>query len=100
MLDNKLFDKENKEESFLNMKTCDKQNCLECKEIIHLIVDCEACDEQMARFKETISQCQECLDYFNNHKTILSIVKEKTGRKCCPDNVTTAILDSIKEIHI
>jgi len=100
MLAKNSVDKENEEQMFLNTKTCDKNNCLECKEIIHLIVDCEACDEQMAHFKETISKCQECMDYLNNHKTILDIVKQKTGRKNCPEKIANTILDSIKEIHV
>jgi len=79
---------------------CDEKDCSKCREIIHLIVDCEACEEQMSHFKDSISKCQECMDYLNNHKNLLSIIKEKTGRKCCPEKIANAIIDSIKELHV
>lgn len=69
----------------------------EAKEIIHLIVDCEACEEQMAHFKEFLSECPTCMEYLNNHKNLIEIVKEKVGRKCCPEKIANSIKESIKE---
>ena len=94
------------EQKFTNNSQKEKESGIssrlteEAKEIIHLIVDCEACEEQMSHFKDSISKCQECMDYLNNHKNLLSIIKEKTGRKCCPEKIANAIIDSIKELHV
>ena len=54
----------------------------------------------MAQFKEYISKCPKCMDYFNNHKMLIETIKEKAGRKCCPEKIADSIKNSIKEIHI
>jgi len=77
-----------------------EHECSACIEIIHLVVDCEACEEQMIFFKESISKCKSCMEYLENHTSILSEIKTKIDKKCCPKTLTDSILFSIKELSL
>ncbi len=77
------------------MTNCrEKQKCLE---ILHLILDEEANQEQEEYFKEHIEECWNCFQDYRLEKAIRDLVKTKLDKKPVPLSLIKDIKMEISE---
>ncbi|MFK7900020.1 MAG: hypothetical protein AB8B61_04610 [Cyclobacteriaceae bacterium] len=73
------------------------EDCSKCIEIVNLILDCEANQEQVAFFENNIKGCNKCMTHHDCYQSIVTKLKEKQDKKCCPDAIMSAIKNAIDE---
>lgn len=66
-----------------------------CVEMLQLIVDEQASQEQIAFFKEHVAICKSCLDNYTLDNAIKKALQTKLESKCCPDEVVNRIKAAI-----
>jgi hypothetical protein len=68
-----------------------------CMEVVSLILDGEATDEQIAFFEAKIKCCEKSMGVFNLEKSI----KEALQSRICKKEVSPKVLDILREkLHI
>ena len=75
--------------------SCD---CGQFMGLMQLILDDEASPEQICFFKEHMSDCKGCWDYYNIEKSVIDEIRNKLERKCCPESLKSSILGKIQGI--
>lgn len=74
------------------------QNCDKCYEILKLIVDNQASDEQQKYFSEHAENCLHCLREYNLEREIKQMLRQQSDRQEVPsdliDTIRTAILST------
>ena len=74
------------------------QNCDKCYEILKLIVDNQASDEQHRYFTEQMENCMHCLRAYNLEREIKQMLRQQSDRQEVPsdliDTIRTAILST------
>lgn len=73
-------------------------DCSKFVDLMQLILDDEATNEQICFFKEHMDDCRGCLDYYEDEKNLIDQVRAKLERKCCPESLKSTILGKIKGI--
>ncbi len=64
-----------------------KQKCLE---VVQLIIDGEACEKDLAYFKNNIECCSKSMEQYNLHKELKECLK-RVSDVCPPDNLADCI---------
>lgn len=64
----------------------------DCLELLYLVLDEEATDEQKSNFKQHIKECMPCYKSYNLDMKIKELIKQK----CCGKHVTQDFIDSVK----
>lgn len=73
-------------------------SCEKFLDIMQLILDDEATEEQKDFFRQRIETCSSSLNYYENEKVLWDKIRVKLGqKKCCPECVKDTILEKIKE---
>ncbi len=70
---------------------CFTEDCKKVKQLVQVIIDDEATDEEKKFFEEHVCQCSCCKKTYNCEKDILNCVKKKIARKCCPESLKDSI---------
>ncbi len=83
---NKTFTNENSGSRF----------CKEFVEIVQLILDDEAKDEDIKLFKEYYMKCKDCIKYYDIEESTISFIKQKIKRHTTPVDFEVGILDSLQ----
>lgn len=78
-------------------ESCPNNDCQKVAGMMHAVIDDEVTEAEMAFFKEHLDDCQHCLDKYDVEKGLLSRVREKLTRKCCPEKTMAQIKAKIKE---
>ena len=73
-------------------------DCGQFVELMQLILDDEASDEQLKFFHDHMDDCRGCLSHYEGEKNMIDQIRLKLERKCCPDSLKSAILDKIHAI--
>lgn len=68
-----------------------------CMEILQLLIDGEANNEQESYFRKHIETCMPCYQYYNLEKAIKEILQTKIERKPVPQDLVNTIKLKIKE---
>lgn len=69
----------------------------DCLQLLELMLDNEATDEQEKLFHEHIEKCMPCYEYFNLEKAIKEVIQTKIKRKPVPGDLVDSIKSKIKE---
>ena len=73
-------------------------NCQKFVDILYLILDDEATEEQKEFFRFHIDKCAKCLEHYQFEKSLWDKIKVKLGeKKCCPDCLVDVIREKIKQ---
>ena len=86
--------KKNVFSKYLMTNCSEKQKCLE---ILHLILDEEANQEQEEYFKDHMEECWICFQDYRLEKAIRDLVKTKLDKKPVPLNLVEDIKMEISE---
>ena len=70
----------------------EKSTSPDCLELLYLVLDEEATEEQKSNFKEHIRECMPCYKSYNLDMKIKELIKQK----CCGKHVTQEFIDSVK----
>lgn len=70
---------------------CYKEDCKKVENLVQVIIDDEATEEEKKFFEDHICQCTCCKKIYNCEKDVLNCVKEKLARKCCPQSLKDSI---------
>ncbi len=93
MREGELTTNESQEPTSMSCPKCD-----EFVDILYLILDCEATEEQKIFFKEHIEKCEKCLKHYQIEKELWSKIKGKLeDKKCCPGCLVDTIREKIKK---
>ncbi len=65
-----------------------------CLEVINLILDGEADDEQKSYFEQKIKCCQKSMKHYEVEKCVKEVIQEKIDKKPVPPE----LLDKIKSV--
>lgn len=79
------------------VEKCRCEESEKCMEILQLLIDGEADNEQEAYFLKHIETCMPCYQYYNLEKAIKEILKTKIERKPVPQDLVNTIKLKIKE---
>lgn len=72
--------------------SCD--HCKECLEILQLVADGEANEEQRAYFHNHILECEHCMECYDTEKYMKDCIKQKIAKMKVPLDVLP-IIESI-----
>ncbi len=67
--------------------------CEKCLEVLHIVLDDEATEEQVAFVKAHVDSCSRCFDCYEVDKSLKESVRVKISKKQLPDGL-------IEEIHL
>lgn len=73
------------------------QESKKCLEILELLLDGEADQEQAEFFHAHIENCMPCYKHYNLEKTIREILQTKIEKKTVPNDLVESIKTKIKE---
>lgn len=73
-------------------------NCEKVHEILHVIIDDEATQDEENFFKDHVDDCSPCLEKYNIEKSLIDKIKSKLSHKCCPENIVKSIKENIKSL--
>jgi mycothiol system anti-sigma-R factor len=71
-----------------------KQNCdhsADCLKMIQLLLDGEATDQQVERFKNNLETCRPCIEMYHLEKEIRQLLQGRMEKRCCPDTLVQSI---------
>ncbi|MEM1407888.1 MAG: zf-HC2 domain-containing protein [Bacteroidota bacterium] len=76
----------------------DQNNKTDCLELLNLVLDSAASEEEKECFKEHLKNCMPCYEKYSLDMAIKKLIKEK----CCGKHVPEGLVESIraKVIHI
>lgn len=66
-----------------------------CMEVIQLILDGEAKEDDLAYFKNNISCCDKSMEHYKFEQEVRKNIKEKLAQICPPDNLDDCIREKI-----
>lgn len=66
-----------------------------CMEIIQLILDGEAKEEDLKFFKSNIECCSKSMEHYKFEQEVRNNIKEKLGEICPPENLEDCIREKI-----
>ncbi len=85
----KNFDKE----STTNGKCQESKKCIE---MLQIILDGEASEEEQQYFLNHVEECAPCYQYYNLEKTIRLVLKQKIEKKPIPEDLIESIKAKIQ----
>ncbi len=71
-----------------------KQNCdhaADCLKMIQLLLDGEASDQQVERFKNNLDTCRPCIEMYHLEKEIRQLLQGRMEKRICPDQLVQSI---------
>jgi anti-sigma factor (TIGR02949 family) len=68
-----------------------------CIQVLHLIIDGEASDEDEVYFYDHINQCIHCSQYYRLEQTIRVALRKKMKKKIAPENFINEIRNKFKD---
>ncbi len=68
-----------------------------CIQVLHLIIDGEASDEDELYFYNHINQCLQCSQYYRLEQTIRVALRKKMKKKMAPEDFINEIRAKFKE---
>ena len=74
-------------------------DCQKVVDILELIIDKEATDEQKEFFNSHVEGCAPCLDHYEMDEAMLVYLKETLEKKKCCDDLLTNIKAEINKIQ-
>lgn len=81
-----------------NVASISCPNCQKFVDILYLILDNEATEEQKDFFRFHIDKCAKCLEHYQIEKALWDKIKIKLDdKKCCPDCLVDTIREKIKQ---
>ncbi len=81
-------------------ESADEQGCRDpekCMEVLHLLLDGEASEEESKYFRQHIQRCMPCYECYNLEMAIKEIIQTKIERKPVPQDLVNTIKLKIKE---
>ena len=78
-------------------KSEDFSDCDRCLEVLQLILDGEADQEQQLYFSQHIKNCVPCLDHYHLDQEIKNLIKQKIEKKSVPSDLIESIRNKILE---
>jgi len=66
--------------------------CNGCMDVLHMVIDGEATEDQIKYLNEHIDECAPCYNHYKIDKSVKEVIKHKLGNKTVPP----ALLDNIK----
>ncbi|MCZ6693114.1 MAG: anti-sigma factor [Bacteroidetes bacterium] len=78
-------------------KSDDFSDCDRCLEVLQLIIDGEADQEQQLYFSKHIKNCVSCLDHYHLDQEIKNLIKQKIEIKSVPSDLIESIRNKILE---
>jgi len=70
-----------------------------CMEMLQLIVDNQATDEQRTYFRQHMDNCLPCYKKYNVDMAVSELLKEKCSGENCPDDLVAQIKSKIKMMN-
>jgi len=74
-----------------NNSTNIKLDCKQFANLVQLIVDDEASEEQKALFINHEKKCGHCAEVYNIEKSVIDLVKTKLKRDCCTEGFANKV---------
>lgn len=69
---------------------CD--HSVDCRKLIHLILDKEATPEQVTDFmSNNMETCRPCIEMYHLEKEIKELLQGRMEKRCCPEKLVATI---------
>jgi anti-sigma factor (TIGR02949 family) len=76
---------------------CDHQ--ADCLKMIQLIIDGEATQQHLDKLRTNLENCRPCIEMYHLEKEIKQLMQDRMQKKCCPDQLITAIQAKISSFN-
>ncbi len=67
-----------------------------CINVLNLIIDGEANEEEVSFFNSHIKECLQCSEYYSIEQTIREAIRKKLEKKEAPDDFIHALRNKVK----
>ncbi len=71
-------------------------SCQRCLELLELITDGEASQEEERQFRKHVDECLPCYESFNLEQSIKEMLQTKLEKKPVPDDLIQSIKQKIR----
>jgi len=79
----------------MSKETSKDIDCQGFMELIQLILDDEASQEQKALFNKHEHLCHHCADQYNIERSVIEVIRKKVGKNCCPEGFANSVRNSV-----
>lgn len=98
-----MFNEPYKQAGDEKLSSCSAKKESDCRkflDVVQLILDDEASEEQIKFFRKHVDACKHCLETYNMEKSVAEAIKSKLQSRCCPDKLVQSIKQKIREASI
>lgn len=82
----------------METKNYECSDCKQCLEILSIVADEEATQEQLNFFNQHIVNCEKCMDCFEVEKTLKDKIKQRIERREVPQEILSFIQKNCTEV--